>query len=92
MVNAIVLFKAEPRKINEAAQKLMRMPCVSEVYAVGGRFDLAAVLRAKKNEDISTVVTENFLEVDGVLSSETLIAFRTYSRYDLEKLFSLERE
>ena len=92
MVNAVVLLKAEPKQINEVAQKLVDMECVSEVYSVGGRFDLVAILRAKKNEDISTTVTEGFLDVDGIISSETLVAFRVYSKHDLERLFSIGME
>ena len=34
-------------------------------------------------------LTEEILKAEGIHSSETLIAFRTYSRYDLEHMFSV---
>ena len=89
MVNAIILIKAEPKKINELAQSLVKTQNVSEVYSVGGRFDLVAVIRAKSNDDLSETVTSHILDMDGILSTETLIAFRAFSQYDLERMFSI---
>ncbi len=92
MVNAIVLLKVQPHKVNELAQKLVDIDNVSEVYSVGGRFDIVVIIRGKTNEDISDIVTGHLLNLEGILSSETLIAFRAYSRHDLERLFSVGAE
>ena len=92
MVNAIVLINAEPSKINALAQELVKIDNVTEVYSVGGRYDLAAVIRARSNEEISDIVTGSLLAMDGIISTETLIAFRVYSQYDLERLFSIGME
>ncbi len=89
MVNAIVLLKVQPQKVNEIAEKLVEINNVSEVYSVGGRFDIVAVIRGRTNEDISDVVTGHLLNIQGINSSETLIAFRAYSRHDLERLFAI---
>lgn len=89
MVNAIVLLKVQPQKVNEIAEKLVEINNVSEVYSVGGRFDIVAVIRGRTNEDISDVVTRHLLNIQGINSSETLIAFRAYSRHDLERLFAI---
>jgi DNA-binding Lrp family transcriptional regulator len=89
MVNAIVLLNVQPQKVNEIAEKLVEINNVSEVYSVGGRFDIVAVIRGKTNEDISDVVTRQLLNIQGINSSETLIAFRAYSRHDLERLFAI---
>jgi len=62
---------------------------VSEVYSVAGRYDLAAIVRVKDNDDLANVVTERIRKVAGITSSETLIAFRVYSRHDLERMFSI---
>ena len=89
MVNAIVLICVEPSRISEVAERLAAIEHVSEVYSVGGRFDVIAVVRVPDNEALSTVVTEHFLKLEGIRSTETCIAFRVYSRYDLERLFAV---
>jgi DNA-binding Lrp family transcriptional regulator len=89
MVTALVLMNVEPSRVNEVAEQLLAVRGVSEVYSVAGRVDLVAVIRAKDNETVSQVVTEHFLKVQGIKSSETLIAFRAFSTYDLERMFSI---
>ena len=38
---------------------------------------------------VASVVADRLNKVDGVTATETHIAFRTYSRHDLESAFSL---
>ncbi|MBE0600086.1 MAG: Lrp/AsnC ligand binding domain-containing protein [Burkholderiaceae bacterium] len=89
MTNAIVLLKVGKDRINEVAEAIVVLEGVSEVYSVAGQYDLAAVIRAKGDSQVASLVTERILKVEGILSSETLIAFRAYSRYDLEHIFSI---
>ena len=89
MVTAMVLLNVERGKINEVGEQLAALRGVTEVYSVAGRFDLAAVIRVKDNEKLAALVTEHMLHVDGITNSETLIAFRVYSRHDLESMFSI---
>ncbi len=92
MVNAIVLLKVKRDRINGVAQELVEIDGVSEVYSVAGQFDLVAILRARDDEQFAQIVTEGMLKVEGIKSSETLIAFRAYSRHDLERLFAVGME
>jgi DNA-binding Lrp family transcriptional regulator len=89
MVNAIVLLKVRRDRINEVAQELVGIDGVTEVYSVAGQHDLVAILRAKDDEQFASIVTEGMLKVEGITASETLIAFRVLSRYDLERMFSV---
>jgi DNA-binding Lrp family transcriptional regulator len=89
MVNAIVMLNVESSKINSVAEQLVEFDGVSEVYSVAGQYDLVVMIRARDDEQIASLVTEQLLRVEGLLSSETLIAFRTFSRHDLEGLFSV---
>ena len=89
MVSAVVLLNVERGKINEVAEVLAEMKGVSEVYSVGGRYDLVAVIRVKENDDLAELVTNHMLKVEGIADSETLIAFRVFSRHDLESMFSV---
>jgi len=92
MVNALVLLRIKTDRINEVAQELVDLDGVSEVYSVAGQYDLVAVLRARSNDQIATLVTEHILKAEGLISSETLIAFRTFSKHDLEQMFSVGLE
>ncbi|MCE5249224.1 Lrp/AsnC ligand binding domain-containing protein [bacterium] len=92
MVTAVVLLTVERGRINEVADNLTAMKGVSEVYSVGGRFDLVAVLRVKNNEKLAELVTDHMLKVKGILTSETLLAFKVFSRHDLESMFSIGLE
>lgn len=89
MVNAIVLLNVESARINQVASELVELDGVSEVYSVAGQYDLVVVIRARDDERIASLVTEELLQVEGLLASETLIAFRTFSRHDLDRMFSV---
>jgi DNA-binding Lrp family transcriptional regulator len=89
MVNAIVLLKVKRDRINQVAEELAALEGISEVYSVAGQYDLVAIIRARDDEQIATLVTEQLLQAEGLESSETLIAFRAYSRHDLDGMFSV---
>jgi len=65
---------------------------VSEVYSVTGQIDLIALVRVPAHDDVAEVVADRLNKVPGVLSTETHIAFRAYSKHDLEAAFSLGLE
>lgn len=92
MVTTLVLINVSHGKINEVAEKLAEMEGISEVYSVAGRYDLVALIRVKTNEQMADLVTNKMLKVEGIEKTETLIAFRAYSRHDLEAMFSLGLE
>jgi DNA-binding Lrp family transcriptional regulator len=89
MVTAIVALKVDRKKVNDIASRLSDMPGVTEVYSVSGRYDLVALVRTKDNETLADVVTGSMLQIDGIVDSETMLAFRTYSKHDLESMFSI---
>ncbi len=89
MVSALVLLKTERGKVNEVGTQLSELNGVSEVYSVGGRYDLVAVLRVPDNDMLAELVTGKMLPITGITDSETLIAFRVFSQHDLESMFSI---
>jgi DNA-binding Lrp family transcriptional regulator len=89
MVAALVLIKAETDKVGDLAQALTDIEGVQEVFSVAGRWDLVAIVRVRDNDDLATVVTERIRKQPGIAGSETMIAFRTYSKRELEAGFSL---
>lgn len=92
MVTAIVLIQTRHGRTKDVAEALAAFPEISEVYSVGGSYDVVALVRVKQNEDIADMVTERMAKVDGIERTETMIAFKTYSRHDLENVFSLGLE
>lgn len=89
MITAIVFVQAEIDRIPEVAQQLAELEGVSEVYSVTGELDLIAMVRVRTHDEIATVVADRLNKVTGVIATETHIAFRTYSRHDLDAAFSL---
>ncbi len=89
MITAIVLVKTAVDRVGEVAETIAELPAVTEVYSVTGEFDLVAVVRVRRHEELAQVIPGQLNKVDGVISTETHIAFRTYSRHDLEAAFSL---
>lgn len=89
MVSAVVLLSIERDCINQVAEELAAMSGISEVFSVAGRYDLVAILRIPDNEALADLVTNKMLQVSGIIDSETLIAFRVFSRHDLESMFAI---
>jgi len=89
MVTSIVLLTVSRDRVNEIAEKLADLKGISEVYSIAGRYDLAVIIRAKDSEHLAEIVTHYMLKVQGIITSETLVAFRVYSKHDLEGMFSL---
>ncbi len=89
MTSAIVLLKVRNDRINEVAESMVELEGVSEVYSVAGQYDLVAVVRAHGDSQVASLVTEQMLKAEGILSSQTLIAFRTFSKHDLDRMFSV---
>jgi DNA-binding Lrp family transcriptional regulator len=89
MITAIVMISVEADRIPEVAEELAEVDGVSEVYSVAGDVDLIAVVRVREFEQIAEVIAGRLSKVPGVLHTDTHIAFRAYSRHDLETTFSI---
>ncbi len=89
MITAIVFVKADVARIPEVAEEIAAIEGVSEVYSVTGQIDLITLVRVSSHDEVATVVADRLNKVPGVASTETHIAFRAYSRHDLEAAFSL---
>jgi len=89
VITAIVLVKTAVDRVPDVAQAIAELPAVTEVYSVTGEFDLVAMVRVREHEELAEVIPGGLNKVDGVLLTETHVAFRTYSRHDLESAFSL---
>lgn len=89
MITAIVFVKADVARIPEVADAIAALDGVSEVYSVTGQIDLITLVRVRTHDEVSVVIADQLNKVPGVVETETHIAFRTYSKHDLESAFSL---
>ena len=89
MVTAIVHIKAEVDRIPEVAETIADLDGVSEVYSITGAHDLLAMVRVPAYEQVAEIVPGRINKIPGVLATETHLAFRTYSKHDLDAAFSI---
>ncbi len=89
MVTAIVMIKAETSRIPELANQITEMSGVQEVFSVAGRVDLIAIVKVARNEDLADVISDKMRHLEGIVETETMIAFRAYSEKELEAGFEL---
>ena len=89
MITAIVLVTCDVSRIPEVSTEIAAIEGVSEVYSVTGDADLIAMVRVRAHERLADVIADSLSKVPGVTGTTTHIAFRTYSRHDLEAAFSL---
>ena len=89
MVTSIILLTTDRLKVNEVAEKLTQVDGISEVYSVSGNYDLVAIARVAHNDALADMVTNAFVGIDGIESTDTMLAFKAYSKHDLDSMFSV---
>jgi DNA-binding Lrp family transcriptional regulator len=89
VITTIVLIRAEPSQVPQVASTLAGIDGVTEVYSVSGEWDLVAIVRVPEYEKIAEVVTEIFPTVHGIQRTQTLTAFRAYSKKDLRQAWDI---
>jgi DNA-binding Lrp family transcriptional regulator len=89
MITSIVMVSVAPDRIPEVAQQIADLDGVSEVYSVAGDVDLIVMVRVRDFDQIAEVIAGRLSKIEGVLGTDTHIAFRAYSRHDLDAAFAL---
>lgn len=89
MVSAIILLNVRRGSINEVGERLAEIKGITEVFSVGGRYDLVALVRVPRNEDLAELVTTKLASEADIERTESLIAYEVFSRHDLEAMFSI---
>lgn len=90
MNTAIVHIDCATDSIPEVAEALAATTGVSEVYSVaGGSADLIAIVRVARFDDIAEVIAGRISKTPGVVDTKTFVAFRAYSKHDLEDAFAI---
>jgi len=89
VITAIVLIRTSVDRIPEIAEEIAALEHVSEVYSVTGGYDLVAVVRVARHDDLADVIPGTISKISGVEVTDTHVAFRTYSQHDLEAAFAI---
>lgn len=89
MVQAVVLVNVQRTHIPQTAQKMLEIKGISEVYSVTGDYDLVAIIRLAEYDELAEVVTERLAAIDTITKTQTMVAFRAYSRADLEQTWEI---
>jgi DNA-binding Lrp family transcriptional regulator len=89
VITAFVLLDVDVARVADVAGTLTEVEGVREVYSVTGRYDLIVKVVVARNEDLADVVTGHIGAIPGIETSETVIAFRSYSPRLLDEGFAL---
>ena len=89
MVTFIILFNVRKDRITEIAEELAEISEISEVYSVTGIYDLVAIVRTRTNDEVAELVTNRLGTIEGIEETDTMLAFKAFSKHDLESMFSI---
>ena len=89
MITAIVLVHTAVDRIPETAQAIADLDGVSEVYSCAGDVDLVAIVKVREHEHLAEVIAGRLSKIEGVVATDTHIAFRSYSKADTDAAFSI---
>jgi len=92
VITAVVLTTAESGALPKLGETLAAVDGVSEVYSVTGDFDFVAMVSAREHDELADIVTRPIAQGAGVAKTQTHVAFKAYSRHDLESLFAIGTE
>ena len=89
MITALVEIDVERGMVAGTAQKLLDVDGVDQVWSVTGDHDLVALLRLREYDQLAEVVTGRIGSMAGISRTRTMLAFRVYSRQDLEEAWNI---
>ena len=92
MITALCFVQVASGRINDVATSIAQLSGVSSVYSVTGKIDLVVIVSVANHDAVADVINEGIGTIEGVNSTETHIAFRTYNPSDLDAGFSLGME
>jgi DNA-binding Lrp family transcriptional regulator len=89
MITAFVFLNVEPGRVKPLADELLAIKGVTEVYSVAGPYDLVVIARVREHDQLSDLVTERISKCAGIVSTETMIAFRAFAKRDLDSVWDI---
>ncbi|MBS7262479.1 MAG: Lrp/AsnC family transcriptional regulator [Eubacteriales bacterium] len=81
VVKALIEVKVTPQRdmgFDAIAEKLYRIPEVSDVYLMSGAYDLMVIVEGHSLKDVALFVSERLSALDNVLSTATHFILKQY--------------
>jgi DNA-binding Lrp family transcriptional regulator len=88
MITAIVMINCAVGKVTEIAEALVDLDGIREVYSVSGNHDIMAIVRVKEYDALAQVVAHQIGRIEGITATNTHMAFRCYSKHDMETMWA----
>lgn len=82
-------MNVERPRLRSIGDDLLAIDGIAEVYSVAGPYDVVAVVRVKEQEQLNDLMADKIGPLEGILKTETLIAFRSFSKKDLGLLWDI---
>jgi DNA-binding Lrp family transcriptional regulator len=89
VTHAIVLIEAARDAMSTLGGVLADIEGVREAYSVTGEWDFIAIVQVRRHQDLADVVTARIAQIDGIVRTQTMVAFEAFSKHDLEAMFSI---
>ncbi len=89
MTTAVVLVEAERDALPTLGGALAELDGVAEAYSVTGEWDFVAIVRIPHHDKLAEVITNQLVQLPGVVRTKTMVAFEVFSKHDLESMFSI---
>jgi DNA-binding Lrp family transcriptional regulator len=89
VTHAVVLIESSRESLATLGGELADLDGVAEAYSVTGEWDFVAILRVPQHDQLADLVTGRIAALDGVVKTQTMVAFEAFSKHDLEALFSV---
>jgi DNA-binding Lrp family transcriptional regulator len=75
-ISAFVTIEIEPRRTNDVARLLQKLPQVEALYSVSGKYDLIAMVRTASAQDMDKML-DQLGAVAGVTGTESAVILST---------------
>jgi len=89
LVTAIILINVQQGYVPQVADALMTVPGIAEAYSVAGPYDLVAIARVQRHDQLADLVASQLQRIPGIEKTNTLIAFRSFSQRDLAAMWEI---
>ena len=89
MTTAVILLKVENKHLLDISEEIMHVDGVQNLYSVTGKYDYVVIWKGYKNEELEESIGKKLLKINGIVDSQTLVAFKQFSKDDMYEMFSI---
>lgn len=92
MLTAFILIEAEREHLDDLGDRIADVEGIAEAYTVTGPWDFLAIARVERHEDLVETVPRGLSRLEGIVRTETQVAFQVFSRHDLARMWTIGTE